>query len=101
MEMFPGAVVTGVHRTKKVIDDKCSVYCCSTGPLTDDHVPPRAVFTNPRPSNLITVLACMACNQRFSRQEEEFTSLLSTRFRSVAFDIHRDEADIVVKTLSG
>ena len=56
---------------------KCCVYCGSTGPLTDDHVPPRVVFTEPRPSNLITVPACSACNHRFSRQDEQFASFLS------------------------
>ena len=37
---------------------KCCVYCGSTGPLTDDHVPPKVIFTEPRSSNLITVPAC-------------------------------------------
>jgi hypothetical protein len=55
----------------------CCVYCASAGPLTDDHVPPRVVFTKPRPSNLITVPACIACNRRFSRQDERFASFLS------------------------
>ena len=53
---------------------KCCVYCGSTGPLADDHVLARVVFTEPRPSNLITVPACSAYNHRFSRQDEQFAS---------------------------
>jgi hypothetical protein len=46
------------------------VYCGSTDAETVDHVPPRALFAQPRPSNLITVPCCVDCNHGFSLDDE-------------------------------
>lgn len=45
--------------------------CCGCmGPLTADHVPPRNLFPQPRPTDLITVPCCSPCNERFEKDDE-------------------------------
>src|SRR5262249_13551352 len=51
---------------------KSCVYCSSTKNLTDEHAPPKLIFPEPRPSNLITVPACADCNQQGSKDAEYF-----------------------------
>jgi hypothetical protein len=48
------------------------VYCGTDQNLTDDHVPPKAIFAKPRPNNLITVPACMSCHGATSQDDEYF-----------------------------
>ncbi len=48
------------------------VYCGSQENLTAEHAPPRAIFLTPRPSDLITVPACEACNRAGSKDAEYF-----------------------------
>jgi hypothetical protein len=48
------------------------VYCGSYGSITDDHVPPKAIFAKPRPSNLITVPACPKCHKLTTKDDEYF-----------------------------
>src|ERR1022692_4959843 len=51
---------------------KSCAYCGTTDDLTQDHVPPRNLFPKPRPSNLITVLACRKCNGGAAKDDEYF-----------------------------
>jgi len=55
------------------------VYCGATGCLTRDHVPPKAIFSKPLPSNLITVPACAKCNNAASNDDEYFRLSLQVR----------------------
>jgi len=55
------------------------VYCGATGCLTRDHVPPKAIFSKPLPSNLITVPACAKCNSAASNDDEYFRLSLQVR----------------------
>jgi hypothetical protein len=48
------------------------VYCPSTANLTDEHAPAKLIFPEPRPSDLITVKACLDCNQAGSKDAEYF-----------------------------
>ena len=48
------------------------VYCGAVGPVSSDHIPPRNLFAKPRPSNLITVPSCRACNEAASKDDEYF-----------------------------
>ena len=48
------------------------IYCGTTGKLTKDHVPPKNLFPTPRPSDLITVPACVRCNKSFEFDDEYF-----------------------------
>ena len=51
---------------------RCCVYCASTENLTVEHAPPKLIFPKPRPSDLITVPACVDCNLQGSRDAEYF-----------------------------
>lgn len=44
---------------------------------TFDHLPPRAIFPKPRPSNLVTVPACLPCNHGASKHDEQFRVYLT------------------------
>lgn len=52
-------------------------YCGVENPATRDHVVPRSLFPSPRPSDLITIPACNACNGSFAEDEERFRVVLS------------------------
>ncbi len=51
------------------------IYCQMNAKETNDHVPPKGLFREPRPSNLITVPACLKCNNGFSSDEDSFLNL--------------------------
>lgn len=53
-------------------DPKTCVYCAENPGVTDDHVPPKSFFPRPRPSNLITVPACIECNSGAGKDEDYF-----------------------------
>lgn len=53
-------------------------YCGSRQDVTRDHVPPKNVFSKPRPSDLITVPACRSCNSSASKDDEYFRLKLCT-----------------------
>ena len=52
-------------------------YLCKGEADTKDHVPPKGLFPEPRPSNLITVDCCYRCNQKFTKIDEEFRLFVS------------------------
>jgi hypothetical protein len=56
------------------------VYCGKVGEISNDHIPPKNLFSPPRPSNLITVPSCKECNQQASKDDEYFWSVLSMRY---------------------
>jgi hypothetical protein len=65
----------GVNRNEY----KTCVYCgIESDRLTRDHVPPKKLFIQPRPTNLITVPACSACNASFSEDDEYFRFAMVT-----------------------
>lgn len=47
-------------------------YCGQVLPLTRDHVPPRSLFPDPKPSDLITVPCCEPCRIGWSADDEYF-----------------------------
>ena len=47
-------------------------YCGQVKEATDDHVPPKSIFKDPKPSNLPTVKSCADCNQGASDDDEYF-----------------------------
>jgi hypothetical protein len=55
------------------------VYCGKIGEISNDHIPPKNLFSSPRPSNLITVPSCKKCNQKASKDDEYFRLVLSIR----------------------
>jgi hypothetical protein len=54
------------------------VYCGEQGELTRDHVPPRCLFSKPRPSDLVTVPCCESCNGEFQKHDEYFRIAITT-----------------------
>jgi len=59
--------------------------CGSTRDITWDHIPPQNFFPSPKPSNLIKVKCCSACNQGFSMDDEAFRIFASSlKDRSLA-----------------
>jgi len=56
---------------KQLVERSC-VYCGSKKDLTRDHIPPKCIFAEPRPTNLISVPACESCNTSFKLDDEFF-----------------------------
>jgi len=54
----------------------CAI-CGAAAATTDDHVPPKNLFPKPRPNDLITVPACLRCNNVGSKHDEEFRVFVS------------------------
>jgi hypothetical protein len=48
------------------------IYCAKNPGVTDDHVPPKSFFPQPRPSNLITVPACNKWNSGAGKDDDYF-----------------------------
>lgn len=46
--------------------------CVEEKSLTDDHIPPKAIFLPPRPLNTITVKTCINCNKGSEKDDEYF-----------------------------
>jgi hypothetical protein len=44
--------------------------CRDSNASTNDHIPPKGFFPEPRPSNLITIPCCLRCNNDFSKDDE-------------------------------
>jgi hypothetical protein len=68
------------------------VYCGELRELTSDHVPPRCLFSKPRPS-LVTVPCCQVCNREFGKYDEYFRLAITTGIDREAFP--RENADSV------
>jgi hypothetical protein len=70
---FVGGFVRA-SKGKEVTVELC-IYCRNSPRETSDHVPPKGLFKEPRPSNLITVPACFRCNNSFSADDEYFLNI--------------------------
>lgn len=55
---------------------KQCIYCGSQEKITSDHVPPRCLFSKPRP-HLLTVPACEECNNSAKLDDEYFRIVVS------------------------
>lgn len=53
------------------------VYCGSTENITRDHIPPKCLFAEPRPQDLITVPSCHNCNSAGSKDDENLRNVLA------------------------
>lgn len=56
----------------KVRQSDICVICGKRPATTRDHIPPKAIFPKPCPSDLITVPACKSCNKGTSDSDEIF-----------------------------
>lgn len=64
-------------------------YCAEAEPTTKDHLPPKGIFPTPRPSDLITVPCCAACNNAASIYDERFKVFLSLHIGDAKEDTSR------------
>jgi len=64
--------------SKKLKLRECT-YCGNTENITKDHIPPKNLFSPPRPNNLISVPCCQNCNQIASKDDEYFRAMLTMR----------------------
>jgi hypothetical protein len=55
------------------------VYCGGNENLSKDHIPPKNLFSKPRPNDLITVPSCKKCNQEHSKDDNYFRDMLVMR----------------------
>lgn len=67
---------------------KC-VLCGRRVATTKDHIPPKGIFPKPRPDDLITVPACLKCNNDASHDDEIFRVYLNSH---VGMDKQRTKA---------
>ena len=58
------------------------VYCGRLALLTDDHVPPQALCSKPRPIDLVVVPACVSCNGGASKDDEYFKTVMILKDRA-------------------
>jgi hypothetical protein len=63
-------------KKKKQPKQEC-VYCVVNPATTGDHVPPKNIFPDPKPSTLVTVPACGRCNMDFQKDEEYFLAVIN------------------------
>lgn len=70
------------------------VYCGKKSIITKDHIPPKNLFGEPRPNNLIRVPSCFDCNSGFSKDDEYFRLTISLRE-----DIFENVQDIYPKVM--
>jgi hypothetical protein len=68
------------------------LYCGELRELTSDHVPPRCLFSKPRPA-LVTVPCCRDCNREFGKYDEYFRLAITTGIDREAFP--KENADSV------
>jgi len=61
---------------RKSDSEKSCIFCGSSEDMTVDHIPPKALFPEPRPSNMLTVPCCKRCNELFSKDDEYFRTVL-------------------------
>lgn len=57
-----------IERDRRLRSRACA-YCGTKPSGSVDHIPPQCFFPAPRPTDLITVPCCQACNGAFSRDD--------------------------------
>ena len=67
-----GGMITRRLPALKVNAEQGRCFVCGGPATTRDHIPPRGIFPEPLPDNLITVPACPRCNSESCRDDEYF-----------------------------
>ena len=66
---------------REVAMGKSECYLCGAEHgLTREHIPPKGLFPEPRPSDLITVPCCAKCNHANHKADERFRLFVSSAF---------------------
>jgi hypothetical protein len=79
--------------------DRTQCAYCGEPASTADHLPPKQLFTPPLPDDLITVPACVECNNGASTDDEVFRNELSIMAGS--FGESANAAERIQPTLRG
>lgn len=79
-----------IKTSKQATRSRLCIYCGRTG-TTRDHVPPRLLLHKPFPDNLLSVPACLECNNSFSEDEEYFRTVLAHIATVASLAQHLDE----------
>jgi hypothetical protein len=56
---------------------KICVYCGNKPGTTKDHVPPKKLFPEPRPTNTVTVPCCEECQKKYKKDEDVFAAWIN------------------------
>ena len=68
--------VTGASYVQRKQEQEC--YLCGNPADTKDHIPPRCIFPDPKPTDLITVPSCQECNSASQLDDEYFRWFVAT-----------------------
>lgn len=79
------------------VDGPLCTYCDEIGD-SKDHVPPKLLFPKPR-SEMITVPACLRCNQKFARDDEYAHLVISLDRRAGSHGAIKRHLPKVLKSL--
>ncbi len=75
-------------------------YCGEWRELTRDHVPPRCLFSRPRPGNLVTVPCCSSCNHELSKEDEYFRLVIMAGIDSRKFPKENSDSVRAINSLN-
>lgn len=75
-------------------------YCGEQRELTRDHVPPRCLFSKPRPDNLITVPCCNSCNKNLQKHDEYFRLMITLGIDPINFPQEFSDSIRAINSLS-
>jgi hypothetical protein len=84
---------------KQSTDNIC-IYCGKSNKMTVDHIPPKGIFSSPRPSNLITVPCCDKCNLSYSKDDEYLRINLTLRLKSYTHQHAKNNWPNIVRGLN-
>jgi hypothetical protein len=63
---------------KKSKRESDSCYFCGAAATSRDHLPPKTIFDDPKPTNLVTVQSCDLHNSQQSKDDEYFGVIVKT-----------------------
>ena len=75
-------------------------YCGERRELTRDHVPPKCLFSKPRPPDLVTVPCCEPCNRELSKHDEYFRIAITTGIDATKFPRENANSIRAINSLS-
>jgi hypothetical protein len=78
--------------------EECA-YCGDCRELTKDHVPPRSLFSKPRPA-LMTVPCCNPCNKGFQQDDEYFQLMVKAGIDTQKFPNEVADSIKAIKNLA-
>jgi hypothetical protein len=72
-------------------------YCGSTAGDTDDHVPPKSIYSAPLPSDPPTVKACAPCNAGASQDDEYFRDVVVKYHRVADLPQAQEQVEAMIR----